>query len=339
MKSLGKVTTLAITGSLALLVSACSSSTSSPSTGGASSAGASSSSAGKTYKMVMIPGTAGDEFYFTTGLGAKAKAKELGIDLEIQLPAKFDPADQVPILQAAILKKPDAILIAPTDSKALAAPIKQAVDAGIKVIAFDTTLDDPSSLTSYVSTDNVQAGEAIGTVLSGLIGDKGKSLFISVSPGVSTTDAWIKGYTTVMSGKPNVTQLPVQYSDNEETKAAQLITGTLQANPDLAGAFLGNLVSTRGSISGLKQAGKLGQIRTVAFDATPSEVADLKAGSIDAIVSVPAGEEGSIAVETAFKALNGETVEKIIALKNCTITKENLTAPDIQPCIYQPLAP
>src|ERR687888_934987 len=107
---------------LALGVAACgSSNNSSTSTSGGTSGGAK-----KNYKMTLIAGVKGDEFYITMNCGAQEKAKELGVTLDFQGPDKFDASQQTPIVDAVTAKSPDAILIAPTDSKALFAPLTQA---------------------------------------------------------------------------------------------------------------------------------------------------------------------------------------------------------------------
>ena len=43
-----------------------------------------------------------------------------------QIPKKWNPSEQVQILNAMIAKRPDAILIAPTDKTQLIAPLKAA---------------------------------------------------------------------------------------------------------------------------------------------------------------------------------------------------------------------
>ena len=78
------------------------------------------------YKMTLIAGVKGDEFYITMNCGAQAEAKKLGVDLDFQGPDQFDASLQTPIVNGVAAKKPDAILIAPTDTKAMYAPIKQA---------------------------------------------------------------------------------------------------------------------------------------------------------------------------------------------------------------------
>jgi ribose transport system substrate-binding protein len=101
---------------LALVVAAC---------GSDDSGGGGGSSGGKkTYKMTLIAGVKGDEFYITMNCGAQAEAKKLGVKLDFQGPDEFDAAQQTPIVNAVAAKKPDAVLIAPTDTKALYAAIK-----------------------------------------------------------------------------------------------------------------------------------------------------------------------------------------------------------------------
>src|SRR5213592_1201913 len=83
---------------LALGVAACGSDNSSTSSG--SSSGSSASSAKKNYKMTLIAGVKGDEFYITMNCGAQAKAKELGVTLDFQGPDEFDASQQTPIVNA-----------------------------------------------------------------------------------------------------------------------------------------------------------------------------------------------------------------------------------------------
>src|SRR4051795_10296289 len=160
---------------LALVVAACGDDDS----GGGG--GASSGSGGKNYKMTLLAGVKGDEFYITMNCGAQAKAKELGVTLDFQGPDKFDAALQTPIVDAVAAKSPDAILIAPTDTKALFAPITAAA-ANSKIVLVDTTLDDPSMAVSQIASDNLKGGQTAGEELLKLIGGKGKVMVVNVKP-------------------------------------------------------------------------------------------------------------------------------------------------------------
>ena len=80
----------------------------------------------KTYTFYLVAGIASDAFYLTMKKGAQAQAKKLGNVKVIFTgsPAAFSPNTQIPFLNGAIARKPDAILIAPTDKTALIAPIQ-----------------------------------------------------------------------------------------------------------------------------------------------------------------------------------------------------------------------
>lgn len=114
-----------------------------------------STSAGKkTYTFYLVAGIASDPFYLTMKKGAQAEAAKLGVKLIFTgSPKAFSPPTQIPYLNAAIARHPDAILIAPTDKTALIAPIKNAIKAGIPVATVDTFISAPIAFTN-VSTDN-----------------------------------------------------------------------------------------------------------------------------------------------------------------------------------------
>ena len=65
------------------------------------------------YRLTLIVGVTGDEFYTTMECGAQAAAQELGAELDVQGPDAFSAAEQTPVLNAAIQANPDVILIAP----------------------------------------------------------------------------------------------------------------------------------------------------------------------------------------------------------------------------------
>jgi ribose transport system substrate-binding protein len=288
-----------------------------------SSANSSSGSAKKDYKITFIAGVKGDEFYLTMNCGAQEAAKAAGAQLEFQGADKWDASLQTPIVNSVAASKPDAVMISPTDTKALYAPIKQLADAGSKVVMVDTTLDDASMAVSQIASDNEKGGEAAGEQLAELIGGKGKVLVVNVKPGISTTDARGKGFETAAKAA-GLDYVGQQYSDDDPAKAAAIVTATLAKHPDLAGIFATNLFSAEGAASGLKQAGKEDQVKIVGFDAGPKQVEDLKAGLVQALVAQRPADIGKQGVEQALAALDGKPTTKQIGTDFSVITKDNL---------------
>jgi ribose transport system substrate-binding protein len=287
----------------------------------------------KSYKMTLIAGVKGDEFYITMNCGAQEAAKKIGATLEFQGPDQFDAAQQTPIVDAVAAKSPDAILIAPTDTKALFAPITQAA-ANSKIVLVDTTLDDPSMAVSQIASDNVGGGVTAGETLLDLIGGKGKVMVVNVKPGISTTDQRGQGFEQAVKGKPGVEYLGQEYSQDDPAIAAQIVTSTLSKHPDLKGIFATNLFSAEGAASGLRQAGKLGDVKIVGFDAGPKQVKDLEDGLVQALIAQKPAEIGKLGVEQAFAALEGEPTEKEIGTDFEVITEDNLS--EKQDVLYKP---
>jgi ribose transport system substrate-binding protein len=289
-----------------------------------SSSGASTGSAKKDYKMTLIAGVKGDEFYLTMNCGAQEAAKAAGVSLDFQGPNEFDAAQQTPIVNAVAAKKPDAVLIAPTDTKALYAPIKQLAAGGTKIVLVDTTLDDPSMAVSQISSDNEKGGETAAQELSKLTGGKGEVMVVNVKPGISTTDARGKGFETGAKAA-GMDYIGQQYDDDDPAKAASIVTATLAKHPNLTGIFAANLFSAEGAASGLKQAGKLGKVKIVGFDAGPKQVEDLKSGLVQALIAQRPADIGKQGVAQALAALEGKPTTPKIGTDFAVITKDNLT--------------
>jgi ribose transport system substrate-binding protein len=297
-----------------------------------SSSSSSSSGGGKKYNMTLIAGVKGDEFYITMNCGAQAKAQELGVSLDFQGPDKFDAALQTPVVNAVAAKKPDAVLVAPTDTKAMFAPIQQMSQNGTKIVLVDTTLDQPDMAVSQIASDNEAGGRAAAEALSKLIGGKGKVFVVNVKPGISTTDARGKGFADGAK-ELGLTYVGQQYDDDDPAKAASVVNAMLAKHPDLKGIFATNLFSAEGAASGLRQAGKLGQVKIVGFDAGPKQVQDLKDGIVQALIAQKPADIGAQGVEQAYNALEGKPTTAKIGTESVSITKDNLA--DNQDALYK----
>lgn len=302
--------------------------------GAAEDGGSGSDGGGDGRTIAFVQGVAGDEFYISMQCGIEAAAKEAGATVEVQGPEKFDPTLQKPIVDSVVASKPDALLVAPTDVSAMEAPLKAAADAGIEVVLVDTTVEDPSFAVSEISSDNVGGGEAAFKAIQEQNPDGGKVLVISTDPGVSTVDARVEGFETAAKAADGFEYLGVQYSRNEPSRAAQLVTAALQKDPDIVGIFATNLFSAEGTATGVRQAGAEDGITIVGFDAGPAQVKQLKEGVVQALVAQQPATIGRDGVEQALAALDGSEVEKKIQTGFTIITRDNVDG-DAKDAVYQ----
>jgi ribose transport system substrate-binding protein len=284
--------------------------------------------------VVLIQGVAGDEFYITMDCGAQAAAEELGVNYSVQGPNEFDPTEQIPIVEAVVAQGPDAILIAPTERTALIAPLQAAQDAGITVVLVDTIVDDPNIGISRIATDNVEGGRVAGEALVELIGGEGAVFVNTTQPGVSTVEERQQGFEEVIAEEPGIEYLGAEFNNDDPTRAAQITSAVLAANPELAGIFATNLFSAEGAATALRDAGAQEQVQIVGFDASPGQVDQLEEGLVQALVAQNPREIGFQGVQTAVASLRGEDFEEEITTPLTVVTQDNLDDPEVQDTLY-----
>ena len=176
---------------------------------------------------------------------------------------------------------------------------------------------------SQIASDNLKGGQVAAQELSKLIGGSGKVMVVNVKPGISTTDARAQGFEQGAK-QAGLDYIGQQFDDDDPAKAASIVSATLSKHPDLKGIFAANLFSAEGAATALKQAGKLGKVKIVGFDAGPKQVQDLKAGLVQALIAQQPAQIGKDGVDQALAALQGKSTTKQIGTGFSVITKDNL---------------
>lgn len=275
-------------------------------------------------EITFIQGVKGDGFYITMACGVEAAAKKAGATVTVEGPAKFDATLQKPILDAVIAKRPDAILIAPNDVKAMQKPLEKAAKAGIEVVLVDTTVNNPKFAVSEISSNNYGGGARAFQAVKQLVPGGGKVMGIGVKPGISTTDARDKGFQDAVAKDSKYEFIGQEYSQNEPAIAAQITTAAIAANPDLKAIFASNLFSAQGAATGIKQAGKEGEIVIIGFDAGPDQIKALQDGTVQALIAQKPYNIGTQGVTQALNALDGKKTKKKITTGFTILTPQNV---------------
>jgi ribose transport system substrate-binding protein len=261
--------------------------------------------------VALVLGVKGSPFYQALQCGAQAKAKELGLVLTVSAPDQFAADSQIPVVNSVAATKPAVAAIVPTDTQALIAPMKQLDSMGSKVITIDQTINDTSFVHTQVLTDNEAGGKMAADAINELLGGKGSVIVITQPPGSAAQDARVTGFEAQIKTYPGITYLGPQYQSDDPQKAAEIVTSTLSAHPDLAGIFSTNDQGAIGATTGLRQAGASGKIKVVAYDAATAEVDAFKNGTIHALIAQDPKAEGEIAMQLAADLIAGKTLEKV----------------------------
>lgn len=220
-----------------------------------------------------------DPYWCVVEAGMKDAAAQMGIDLTIFGPDKFDVEKTAALIDQAVASKPDGIGLTITDNQMFKPPIMKAIDAGIPVVAYDTGLgpeaDGIPYLTFWGSEDYVQ-GYYGGLKLAEAGATNG--ICINHQVGHSGLDARCKGFLDAFAEK----KVPAEVLGVKGEDAAQVqttISDYYTAHPDVD-AFLTLGPAGSDPFYAFVEAEGLqpGQIYHATFDISPAGVKAVKDG-------------------------------------------------------------
>ncbi len=285
------------------------------------------------YTIAVVPKGLGHQFWFTVREGAEAAGKEFNTEILWNGPAKeTEVAEQINILQDMISRKVDAIVMAACDENALVDTIKNAMEAGIPVVTIDSGVKSDLPI-SFVATDNTAAAKLAAAEMARLIGNEGEVGQIPFVPGAATSEMREHGFNDGLKDFPNIKLVATIHCNSDMAKAMAAMEDMMTANPNLKGVFCGNEAGAIGAVAALDASGKAGQIKVVAFDASPEQVAALERGAMHALILQDPFRMGHDGVKAAIDHIEGRPVEKRIDTGVVIVTKENLHDPKVQALI------
>jgi ribose transport system substrate-binding protein len=318
---------------LALLAGCAAPATQQAATGGQTAATTASGGA-KPYIPVISKGFQ-HQFWQAVKMGSENAAKDLNVDITFEGPGSESEVDkQIEMLQTALDKKPAAICFAALDSKAAIPLLEKAKAANIPVVGFDSGVDSDIPVAT-AATDNIAAAAAAADKMAEAIGKAGKVAVIAHDQTSRTGIDRVKGFTDRMKAAyPDITVVSVEYGAGDPLKSTEIVKAVIQANPDLKGYFGANEGSMKGVMNGVKETGKEGAIVQIGYDAGKQLKDAIRAGTVLGAISQDPVGIGYKCVEAAVKAINGQSVDKVIDTGYKWYDKTNIDAAEMQPLLY-----
>jgi ribose transport system substrate-binding protein len=294
-------------------------------------------------KIGFLPGVV-DPFYQVMQLGVEQAAKDFGFDVVTQIPPTWGVEAETPLLDAMVARGDlNYIITAPVDKDQMVAPLKAALDAGIKIITVDTFLGDGDYVNgpvkfpiSYIGSDNVQGGRISADGLAKAIGGKGTVYINSTNPNVSSVEGREQGFKDEMAKKyPDIKVLGPDYNLDDMNKAEQQTAAVIEQHPDLAGVFGTNVFSAQGAGSAVANAGLGGKVQVVAYDATKAAMELMDKGVVSLVLAQKPFDMGYMAVEFAAADAAGVTsLPKRVETGFAILDKTNAKDPAFSRFIY-----
>src|SRR3954452_7049898 len=188
-------------------------------------------------KTFSIPKQLGNPYEEFEHSGIDEALKELGGSNRITGPTDAGASTQIPIINAAVQQKPDAIIIAGNDPDAVAPALKQAAAKGIKIVGMDSDVaaDARSVFINQVTTELVGKNQVES--IARQIDNKGQIAILSATANATNQNAWIKVMKDTLKDPKykDIKLVKVAYGYDDDQKSFQQMQGLIQAYPKLKG--------------------------------------------------------------------------------------------------------
>jgi ribose transport system substrate-binding protein len=274
--------------------------------------------------------TLNNEYHVTLANGAKEKAKELGVNIDVQAGDQHASADQqLTIIENMLANNVDGIILVPSSSEGLESALRKCKEKGIPVINADTRLN-PAIVEAvglkipFYGTNNYEGAKLAGQYAVQSLPAGAVTAILTGIEGHQNTSDRLNGF---KDGAGSAIKVVAEQTANWEVDqgytAAQNI---ISAHPDLQLFFCSNDNMGIGALRAVQEAGKQDQIKIIGFDAVSEALNLVESGEFMCTVAQYPAEMGILSVDNIVKWIRNQPYETEIDTGCKVITKDNVAA-------------
>src|SRR2546421_9350111 len=259
--------------------------------------------AGKRYKLAFVTNNASD-FWTISRKGTEKAAAELpNVEIDFRIDSDGTAAEQQRIVDDLLAKGVNGFAISPVDPVNQTQMLNRAAQQAL-VVTQDS--DAPNSnRVCYIGTDNVAAGRQAGGLVKEALPQGGKIMVFVGTLDAANAQQRYQGLKEALQGS-NIQILDVRTDSTDRVRAKSNAADTLVNQPDIAGMV--GLWSYNGPaiVGAVRDAGKTGKVKIVAFDEEDETLNGIKDESIYATVVQQPFEFGYQSMKLIAKILEGD---------------------------------
>ncbi len=286
------------------------------------------------------------EFWTYAHAGCLTAERQFGVKVEFYKPAMAQAEEQKRFIETQLAKNVDGLAISVIDPDNQT-PFLNEVAAQIPVVMFDS--DAPASnRRAYIGMSNYAAGRMAGKAIQHEIPDGGKLVIFVGRLDAQNAIERRQGIIDELQGKPYQANYPgkmtpqgrvdcgkwtildTRTDGGDESRAKANAEDILVKYPDLDLMIGLWSYNTPAIITAVKDAGKLGKMKIVAFDEDPVVLQAIKDGHIYATIVQNPYEYGRKSVEVLVKLIRGEDAgippDKLVDVPARLITADKVDA-------------
>ncbi len=275
-------------------------------------------------KVALVAYISGGDFFSAYQSGAEAEARKLGIDLTV-FPGRQDAAEQRSQIEQAINLGVRGIVIDHGQPEALQDVVQKALDAGIKVVAFDVNIGN-AAVPQIEQSDHELSRLAIEQIVK----DNGTSFsagYVYVA-GFAPLDRRNEVWEKFRADNPGVAEKARFGAVNDTTavSTADHAKAVLAANPDISVVYAPYDEFARGVKLAAGDLGIARKIRIYSADVSTADIQEITEDGSPWVATVATNPAvvGSVSIRAAAKLIAGEDVPGRVVVAPTLLTQEAL---------------
>ena len=288
------------------------------------------------YSVALVTKSTETEFWLSVFAGAEAAATEYNIRLDITGPeTEEDYEAQNRMIAEAVSAGADALVFSAIDYENNASAIDAAAEAGVKVVAIDSSVAS-GMVSTYIGTDNHAAGRmAAQAALDGVEGQLTVGL---VNYDISSANGQERelGARELLGESGRAEVVAVINTLAEAGQAQKDAEAMLREHPEINVLIAFNEPTSVGAAYAVDSLDLSESVFLVGFDSNVATVDGLQDGCVDALIVQNPYAMGYLGVESAYKLLSdgGEELETVVDTSTQIVDRENMFTMDSQKALF-----
>jgi simple sugar transport system substrate-binding protein len=281
-------------------------------------------------KIALVRYLSTGDFFQAYLSGVEKQAAALGVDLRV-FDSRQDAALQADMVDQAIALGVDGIVVQHGLTESMQPAVQRALDAGIKVVAFDVNIGNPA-VPQVEQSDRDLARLALEQALkdNGTSFNAGYVYVAGIAPLDRRDETWVK----VKAANPGIKELAMFGTlDNPiANSVANQARSVLQANPSITVMFAPYDEFAKGVKIAVDEAGMNTQVRIYSADVSTADIAAMREPDSAWVATAATNPAvvGEVSVRTLAMLLAGEKVDASVIVPPTLITRQMLLDSNIK---------
>lgn len=273
------------------------------------------------------------DFWRVVEQGVMVASQEFGVRCNVTAPVwESDVEGQIILVEAAIGRGPDAIILVACDYERLVPVCKEAVGRGITLVTMDSDINYDGRK-CFVGTDNYDMGRKLALLVDEAVGSTEK---FGVMAHTENTTTAVERRSGLLENvlDPEERMVALDYCEGMEEVARDRTKEMLAAHPEIVCMVGLNETSSLGITYAVQDMGLEDKISVIAGDSSQKQIELMEQGVIRAFVVQNPFNMGYLSVQNTVKLLRGEQVSPVVLMESVVIRKEDLYKKENQKLIF-----